>query len=359
MPIKKLVVSFASLLFVINAGLSVASEQLPPHWPWHGVSVNTVSATPSIVAEYLDKLPIKVLRLQLHPCQQAEQSKLSIAVAWELTLEKVPPILREAEKRGVMTVLNVSRFCLGGDQHKADFWTDRDESKRVFGMIDKVMAKTNGFDRSHIAYDFFSEPLVITPLGKRVTPPAWNEYLGQMVNHIRALDKQSWIVVSAGPGMNPSGFRDLRPVKDNKVIYNVHMYLPTQYTHQGIADIPLGVTYPGKIKGAYWDKKKLGEELEVVHDFQERNHVPIWVGEFGAMRWAQGAEQYLKDLVEIFEGHEWGWAYFSGTGFHGWNPNYNSSYSPNQADAQDQIEGDKSLRWQTLRSLFKVQGNNK
>jgi len=347
--------ALAAIAFFAFTAEVMAQQQLPPHWPWRGVSVNTVSASPEMVAALLDKLPIKVLRFQLHACQEARVKRLPIDVAWEHSLKKISPMLQVAQQRGVVTVINVSKFCLGGDQRKAAFWTDEQEKKRIYAMIDRIIEQTSKFDRSLIAYDFFSEPLVITPSRRRLPPPDWNDYLAGIVKHVRAKDDTSWMVVSAGPGMNPVGYADLHPVSDKRVIYNVHMYLPTQFTHQGLAHIPWGVTYPGGVKGVYWDKHKLRGALDVVRDFQIKNEALVWVGEFSAVRWAEGSELYIKDLVDIFEGYGWGWAYFSASGFHGWNPNYSRHYASNQRMAADQFEGERSMRWQTLRSIFKVE----
>lgn len=329
-----------------------ASGESPPHWPWRGVSVNTVSATPEMVSGLLDKLPINAFRLQLHACQLARDAHIPIAVAWDKTLEILPAFLRVAQQRGVMVVINVSKFCLGGDQRKESFWLDDEEQQRIYGMVDRIIDRTAGFDRLLIAYDFFSEPLVVSGFGIRSVPPEWNSYLSRLVRHIRERDATSWIVVSAGPGMSPSGYVSLQPVVDAKVVYNVHMYLPTRFTHQGLADIPLGPVYPGSIRNTHWDKEKLRSELAVVREFQMKYSALVWVGEFGALRWAKGSERYLEDLVDIFEGYGWGWAYFSASGFHGWNPNYDNRYGSSQTIAKEQFVGEKSTRWATLRSIF-------
>jgi hypothetical protein len=38
--------------------------------------------------------------------------------------------------------------------------------------------------------------------------------------------------------------------------------------------------------------------------------LPIYVGEFGAFRWAPGTNAYLSDLIGLFEENGWNWAYY-------------------------------------------------
>jgi hypothetical protein len=70
--------------------------------------------------------------------------------------------------------------------------------------------------------------------------------------------------------------------------------------------------------------------------------------------WAKGGEQYLIDLVSIFNENGWGWDYFSATDWHGWNPDYDEFYAPDVPESawKSHYVGDKSKRWATLRILY-------
>jgi hypothetical protein len=78
----------------------------------------------------------------------------------------------------------------------------------------------------------------------------------------------------------------------------------------------------------------------------------VWVGEFSAVRWASGGEQYIRDLVNVFERNNMGWEYFSFGNWHGWNPDYDNIYTPPGEDPKAHYVGEKSLRWQTLKTIF-------
>ncbi len=132
------------------------------------------------------------------------------------------------------------------------------------------------------------------------------------------------------------------------------MYQPHPFTHQGIGGRPLGVTYPGLIGGIYWDQNELNLLLEPLHLFQQNQPAPVFIGEFSAVVWAPGGEQYLLDLVSLFKGYGWGWDYFSATDWHGWNPDYDQFYAPDVPPSawMSHYVGDKSIRWSTLKLLY-------
>jgi hypothetical protein len=89
-----------------------------------------------------------------------------------------------------------------------------------------------------------------------------------------------------------------------------------------------------------------------VLNFQKLHPGPVWVGEFSAVRWAKGGEHYLLDVTDIFKDNKWGWTYFSGLDWHGWNPDFDSEYSTDQDSAFHRV-GLKSERWKTLKEIFK------
>jgi hypothetical protein len=50
----------------------------------------------------------------------------------------------------------------------------------------------------------------------------------------------------------------------------------------------------------------------------------ILVGEFGVLRWAPGAHQWLTDCIALFEEYGWDWCNHSPSGWNG----YNATYTP-------------------------------
>lgn len=166
-------------------------------------------------------------------------------------------------------------------------------------------------------YDLVNEPVQADTSTEGVP-----DYLGAQVRAakaIRAIDPDVPIIFEVDQWDSAPGFRYLEPVDVPNVIYQVHMYWPGGFTHQGVHSNPVGVKYPGMIGGMMVDKEALRRHLQPVRDFQLAFNVHIYVGEFSAARWAPGAAQYLSDCIDIFEEYGWDWSYHAYREWDGWS----------------------------------------
>ncbi len=90
---------------------------------------------------------------------------------------------------------------------------------------------------------------------------------------------------------------------DPRTIYSLHAYDPDVYTHQeeGVTDI----RYPDMVEDygeiITFDRSWLEENYQRVHDFSRQYGVPIYVGEFGVIRWVPDAAAFLQDQTGLFE----------------------------------------------------------
>jgi len=119
------------------------------------------------------------------------------------------------------------------------------------------------------------------------------------------------------------------------VVYSAHMYLPHNFTHQGVYNKTIGLKYPGEIGGLQWDKDRLRKALQPVIDFQRDYGVHIYIGEFSAIRWApdDSAYRYLRDCIEIFEENGWDWAYHAFREWSGWSVEHAGAKDDNARSA--------------------------
>lgn len=173
------------------------------------------------------------------------------------------------------------------------------------------------------AYDLINEPVQNRP-----SPPGLADCIEVQVlaaRAIRKIDPKTAILVTADQWSSPDAFAFLQPLDIPNIVYQVHMYWPGQFTHQGV-DNTWGVkggekpfAYPGTLDGMPFDKDALRRHLEPVRAFQKAYNVHIYAGEFGAIRWAPGAAQYLDDLISIFEEYEWDWSYHAFREWPGWS----------------------------------------
>ena len=136
---------------------------------------------------------------------------------------------------------------------------------------------------------------------------------------IREIDPDTPIMIESNESDRPQTYPYLSPLAMDNVIYEVHMYMPTGFTHQGVEAPEPYRSYPGPIYGTVWDKEKIRETLQPVRDFQLRHNAKIYVGEFSAVVWAPGADRYLEDCIEIFEEYGWDWSYHAFREWNGWS----------------------------------------
>ena len=134
---------------------------------------------------------------------------------------------------------------------------------------------------------------------------------------VRAVDPTTPIVVESNAWDSPDAFRYLSALDMDNVIYQVHMYVPGEFTHQGVHGSPVGVAYPNAKKG--WDRAYLKKVLEPVRAFEKRHGAKIYVGEFSAIAWADGADRYLADCISIFREYGWDWTYHAFREWTGWS----------------------------------------
>ena len=154
----------------------------------------------------------------------------------------------------------------------------------------------------------------------------WQGLAERAAQAVRAVDPNRAIIVEPSNWGGPEALNDLAPLRVSNVVYSVHMYLPHAFTHQGVHQSGPEYVYPGMIAGRRWDKAQLEAALQPVVRFQTNYNVHIYIGEFSAIRWApdHSAYRYLKDLIEIFEAHDWDWSYHAFREWNGWSVEHGS-----------------------------------
>ena len=56
-----------------------------------------------------------------------------------------------------------------------------------------------------------------------------------------------------------------------------------------------------------------------MRDFEQRHGARIFVGEFSAMCYAEGADKYIADCISIFKEYGWDWTYHAFREWEGWS----------------------------------------
>lgn len=365
---------------LLGANLTVIAAEMPSGWPWHGVSMDSLSSKPEDIQRYRDRLSIDTVRLQLKPDKLAKRDKLSPDEAWQQSLQWLDSMLDQCKKLHIRAIVNLSYFPIDSSyapnskikipQYTPEFWSDQAQLDGVVATASKLMQHLQVRGDEFAAIDIMSEP-AIQERGRLVVPRNWEGLMTRVVKAVRSVRSGVWILISPPPQGKATSYFNFKPFADDRIIYNAHIYIPSMFANQGIMNNPVGVDYPGYVDarkwddhvGKVWDAKELRKALQPMRDFQDRYDVPVIIGEFSAVRWANGGEKYIQDLAHTFDELGWGWLYFSATGWHGWNPDYNRNYpgldeASHGAWRKDYV-GESSERWITLHTIFKVQGITK
>jgi len=351
------------LVICMLGSSSVFAANYPTGWPWHGLSVDNLSSQPSDIRRFKHELNIDVIRLQLKPVKLAKRKKIDMNQAWEETLSWLDAMLDMCKLLNVKAIVNLSHFPLDPSykpnpnikiaQYTPDFWGDKVKLQGVVQAVSRLTAHIKTRSSELAAIDIMSEPAVRD--GKElVVPIQWRALIVQIIGAIRKQNRNVWIIVSPPPLGKSESYQGFEPIKGENILYGMHMYSPSSFAAQGIGRKKVGVKYPNYSRGEVSNKQSLRASLNDLRVFQKRYDVPVFVGEFSAVRWAKGGEQYIKDLTSIFNLYGWSWLYFSGTGWHGWNPDYNQNYPGKGGNWKADYVGGKSVRWQTLREIFGV-----
>lgn len=151
------------------------------------------------------------------------------------------------------------------------------------------------------------------------TPADLNMLYGTIVDSIRSVDADIPIILDSGLYAKPWAINYLKPIEDKNVLYAFHMYEPYELTSQNRKK-GFTYTYPGKVKVGndqnekMFDKTSLKDFLDPLVEWAEKHNIPnnrIIAEEFGINRMVDGADQYIKDLIDIFNDYDWHWAFYA------------------------------------------------
>lgn len=253
------------------------------------------------------------------PRSPADKGDLAAYDQWlESELKRLDDLLPVCRELGIRVALDLHTPPGGrNDASECQLFHER-RFQDAFIRCWEMMAKRYRGNATIWGYDLVNEPV------EGVIPDGlmnWQSLAEATAKRVRAIDPDHAIIVEPAPWGGPDGLDWFEPIDVPRVVYSVHMYIPHQFTHQGVHGQTVGVHYPGEIGGKRWDKEQLKKALAPVVRFQRDYGVHIYLGEFSAIRWAPGdsARQYLSDCIDIFEENGWDWAYHAFREWDGWS----------------------------------------
>ncbi|MDD4268183.1 MAG: cellulase family glycosylhydrolase [Pirellulales bacterium] len=253
------------------------------------------------------------------PHGPADRGDLAAYDAWlDSELERLDSLLPVCEEMGILVLIDLHTPPGGRNEARECRLFKEARFQQAFLKVWEKIAARYRDSATVWGYDLVNEP-VEGILGEGVMD--WHGLATAAARRIRKIDPEHAIIVEPAPWGSPEALELFEPIEAERVVYSVHIYQPHQFTHQGVYDAPVGITYPGEIGGRHWDKETIRRALRPAIDYQRDYGVQIYIGEFSAIRWAPGssAHDYLRDVIEVMEENGWDWAYHAFREWDGWS----------------------------------------
>ncbi len=223
-----------------------------------------------------------------------------------------------ARAHGIYLVLNL-HVPQGGFQslgHGGALWRDPQNQQR-FVALWREIARRYKDEPALGGYDILNEPVVAAD------PAEWERLARRTVAAIRAEDPAHAIFVERlnaviGSGPQPdwnedrNGKMNFFLLDDTNVVYEFHFYKPMAFTHQGASWVPplrnVSTSWPGPFRD--WDgrtktgdREYLARELAPYFAFRREHDVPLFLGEFGVVRWGftgkRNGAGWVTDVLDL------------------------------------------------------------
>ncbi len=200
------------------------------------------------------------------------------------------------------------------DNSETRMFTDKACLDLYVACWEKIARRFKGNADVIYGYDLLNEP----HQNRHEVPFSFWDAQRLAAEAIRRIDPETTIVMEANLSSSAPAYEYMSPLAMSNVIYQIHMYIPSEYTHQGVTG---GWSeprrWPDESRG--WNREMLRERLAPVVAFAKRHDAKIYVGEFSAIAWAEGADRYLRDCIALFNEYGWDWCYHAFNEWRGWN----------------------------------------
>jgi len=139
------------------------------------------------------------------------------------------------------------------------------------------------------------QPVYLEPIDDSI----YFNFMDRLITEVRNIDSQIPIIIQPQSWAYPDKFLSMKKFNDNKIVYSFNMYFPHAFTNEKNDSV-----YPGfyfdKDSLVYVDSTYLEKFLSPVIEFKKKHTVPVFVNEYGGIRFKRGIVNYIKDLHKLF-----------------------------------------------------------
>lgn len=232
---------------------------------------------------------------------------------FEGRLDLLEKILGWAKTYGLKVVVDLHTPAGGrGDTRECNLFFEKEYEDCFYDCWRKIATRFKGRPELY-GYDLINEPVQHNP-----TECDYLTLQRKAAEIVRKIDPVTSIIIESNEMDAPQAFWYLKPLQMDNVIYQVHCYNPGGFTHQlGKPPKDGYAKWPDEKKG--WNREYIRRQLKPVLEFQRKTGCRIYVGEFSAVAWAPGADEYLRDCIAVFEEYGWDWSYHAFREYQGWS----------------------------------------
>lgn len=246
-------------------------------------------------------------------------------------LDDLEKLLDWAKKYGLQIVVDLHAAPGARDEsHDLYMCHDKKYADHFIKTWQKIATRFRGRPEIY-GFDLINEPQQVHP----ALPGCdyWS-IQSRAAEAIRAIDPVTPVIIESNCYDGPGTFSYLHPLALTNIIYQVHMYVPMEFTHQQVfsKNAPRTV-YPDATRK--WDIDFLRQTMKPVIDFQKKHNAKIYVGEFSAIVWGQGADAYIRDCISVFEENKWDWTFHAYREWSGWSVEHEASEPWKQVPSND------------------------
>lgn len=334
-------------------------QEVPVNWPWRGVSVESKKTTAADMA-YLKSVHVNFVRIFIKGDKRSKRELMTPTEGFYRELTWADSILDAAAKEGITCMIAFNNLILDPQSEVNDkrpaFWNNTATLDSVYRMVDIIARRYAHRGNELTAYEVIGEP-ALNDNGDVRTPDKITSFYSTVLTTIRKYDQKRFFLLTPGPWGKPANYKGFNgyPIQDSKLIYGAHMYMPDEFTHQGVKQRPRGFEYPGTVKLTYWDKELLRKQMKDLKEFENKTGALILVGEFQSVRWARGANTWVKDVLDLLEENKWSWAmygYQCDTEF--WDPYFDVANRNEDPDNWKlEYKGKNTEEWKILTDYFR------
>lgn len=187
------------------------------------------------------------------------------------------------------------------DKKREDEYVIADSISRL-KYIDMCLFITDRYKHFNhlVGINFLLEPHSDDPVNiQGISDSNYFDFVNELIKNVREIDQSIPIIVQPLGWAYPDKFSTLKKFDGDKIVYSFDMYFPHSFTNEKNDS-----SYPGlffvKDSLVYVDSSYLKEFLKPVIEFKQNYNIPIFVNEYGGIRYKKGFLSYLKDLHNLF-----------------------------------------------------------